>query len=199
VKSTPALSKLQAVIMPVPLGVRELTGKEKVQVLSAHARTALALSARLSGVVLGPLEKGARGEPLSRDGVHWSISHTTDFVAAVTAPHRVGIDIEKVKPFGPALRSRVAGHHEWHLVREADDTLCCRFWTAKEAVLKAVGIGLGGLSKCSIVDITDQNLRLDYETGSWMVSHCSRAPNHLAAVTVDDSGVSWHFVDEQRR
>ena len=191
-----ATEKLHAVIMPVPPSVRKLSGRQKVLGLSNHARAALTLSAHLSGVVLGRLEKGPRGEPLSSDGVHWSISHTQDFVAAVTSPHRVGIDIEKIKPFGPALRSRVADQDEWALVDEVDDVLCCRFWTAKESVLKAVGIGLGGLGGCSIAEVGDENLLLNYETGTWVVSHCSKASLHLAAITVPDGEVSWHLADE---
>ena len=164
--------------------------------MSDHARQALAVSAGFAGVRLGELEKGGRGEPLPSNGVYWSLSHTPHYVAAVAAPHRIGIDIERIRPFTPAVRERVAGEEEWALAPDVDETVFCRFWTAKEAVLKAVGVGLGGLSKCSVIEIIDQGqLRLCFERQSWTVSHSLAAANHIAAVSIPAEEALWHFPD----
>ena len=112
--------------MAVRPATRMLKGRECAEALSLQARTALALSAELSGVTLELLAKGDRGAPLPSGGVYWSLSHTSDFVAGVTAPYPIGIDIEKIKSFTPALRERVAGTREWELSDTVDDILFCR-------------------------------------------------------------------------
>jgi len=186
---------LHPVIMPVPSAIRELSGREKILALRRHARTALARSASLSGLTLGALRQGERGQPLPSQGVYWSLSHTTEQVAAVAAPDRIGIDIERITTFTAALQERIAGSREWELAT-VDELLFCRYWTAKEAVLKAVGVGLGGLSRCSITEITDEvQLRLAYGSESWIVSHCLKAASHLAAITAAAGLVEWHLLD----
>ncbi len=192
----PYRGKLHAVIMPVSQDIRRLSGKEKKLALSRHARLALTLSAALSSVALDLklLKKGERGEPLPSGGVYWSLSHTSDFVAAVVAPHPIGIDIEKVKPCSAALQARISGGNEWELADTIDDALVCRFWTAKEAVLKAIGAGLAGLDKCVVTEITDdRHMRLRFESDTWVVSHCSHAFHHIAAITSAAEGVRWHI------
>jgi 4'-phosphopantetheinyl transferase len=179
---------------PCP-AIRQLSGREQTLALRRHARTALARSAALSGLTLGALRQGERGQPLPSQGVYWSLSHTTEQVAAVAAPHRIGIDIERITTFTAALKERVAGSREWELAT-VDELLFCRYWTAKEAVLKAVGVGLAGLSRCSITEITDElQLRLAYGSESWIVSHCQKAASHLAAITAAAGLVQWHLLD----
>jgi 4'-phosphopantetheinyl transferase len=185
---------LHPVIMPVPPAIRELSGREKILGLRRQARTALARSAALSGLTLGALRQGERGQPLPSQGVYWSLSHTTEQVAAVAAPHRVGIDIERITTFTAALQERLAGSREWELA-PVDELLFCRYWTAKEAVLKAVGVGLGGLSRCSITEIIDEGqLLLAYGPETWIVSHCRQAERHLAAITAAAGLVQWHLL-----
>lgn len=184
---------VHAVIMAVPAAIRQLRGRENVQALRRYARTALARSAAYSGVTLGALEKGDRGQPLPIHGIHWSLSHTSDYVAAVTAPYRIGIDIEKIRPFTAALKNRVAGDCEWRLSPAVDETLFCRYWTAKEAVLKGVGAGLSGLPQCAISRIADErHLHVRYGIKTWLVSHFWKIKHHLAAITAAHACVRWH-------
>jgi 4'-phosphopantetheinyl transferase len=186
---------LHPVIMPAPPAIRELNGRERILALRRQARIALARSAALGGLTLGALRKGECGQPLPSQGVYWSLSHTTEQVAAVAAPHRIGIDIERITTFTAALQQRVASSREWEL-STVDELLFCRYWTAKEAVLKAVGVGLGGLSRCSITEITDAGeLRLAYGPETWTVSHCLQAARHLAAITVAAGRAQWHLLD----
>jgi len=188
--------RVHPVIMEVPPAVRQLSGREKVQALREHARAALAQSASYSGVNLGALKKGERGQPLPSFGAYWSLSHTSDYVAAVAAPHRIGIDIEKIRSFTAALKNRVAEEREWKLSSAIDETLFCRYWTAKEAVLKAVGAGLSGLSQCLIRQITGESqMVVSYGSETWLVSHCSKAEHHLAAITAAADHVSWHVLE----
>jgi 4'-phosphopantetheinyl transferase len=185
---------LHPVILAVPPDTRRLSGREKSLALRRQANAALVRSASLGGLSLGALHKGSRGQPLPSNGVYWSLSHTTDFVAAVAAPHRIGIDIERIAAFTAAVQDRVAGIREWELAPAVDETLFCRYWTAKEAVLKAVGVGLSGLSRCTVTGITDESLLLSYGPETWTVSHCVRAAGHLAAITVAAGRAEWHFL-----
>jgi 4'-phosphopantetheinyl transferase len=172
-----------------------LKGREKVAALRRQAREALDLSARLSAVTLGPLEKDDRGAPLPSNGVHWSLTHKEAFVAAVTAPHRIGIDIEQNKPVQPALYQRLAAEQEWGLAPQITQDLFFRYWTAKEAVLKAVGDGFVGLSQCRIHAIADAlHLVVTYKDSIWTVVQYIGAKDHIVAVTADHVEIQWHLV-----
>ena len=69
----------------------------------------------------------------------------------------IGLDIEKIRPCAPGLYRMAADEAEWSLGGAADDLLFFRYWTAKEAVLKSLGIGLAGLSKCRVIRIVDDH------------------------------------------
>ena len=185
---------IHPVIMAVPEDERSLKGREKVTVLRRVAREALHQSARYSGVTLGPLEKAENGAPLPSNGIHWSLTHKELDVAAVTAPHPIGIDIEKDRPVSEGLYNRLADSDEWALAPEVTQSLFYRYWTAKEAVLKAVGKGLTGLTHCGIVEILDDDrLELRYEQSIWRVTQLRTVENHLVAVTTDDVNIEWHI------
>ena len=57
------MKALYPVILAVPEKDRDLPPKERAAYLSRHARKALLMSAKQSGVVLGDLEKDADGVP----------------------------------------------------------------------------------------------------------------------------------------
>ena len=188
--------KIHPVILAVPEPERQLKGRDKVAALRRVARTALQLSAQYSGVTLGSLEKAENGAPLPSNGIHWSLTHKERYVAAVTAPHPIGIDIEKNRPCSDRLYQRLAAPQEWDLAQEVNQTLFYRYWTAKEAVLKAVGQGLTGLTRCQIIEILDDtHLRLTYDDMVWRVTQLWAAENHIVTVTSDDDEIEWHQPD----
>ncbi len=187
---------IHPVILPVAAADRLLRGRPKVAALSGQARVALAQSARWAGLELGPLEKDAHGAPLPCGGIHWSLSHKSDWVAAVAARCPVGIDLERLRPVSEALYIRLAGADEWRLGQERDEALFLRYWTAKEAVLKAVGQGLAGLSRCRIRAIVDDRcLKVLYDRTEWTVEQRPLGA-HLAAVTVCGARVEWHLPED---
>ncbi|MCF8052243.1 MAG: 4'-phosphopantetheinyl transferase superfamily protein [Desulfobacterales bacterium] len=179
------------VILEVPESKLRLQGRQKVRFLSEFARVALKSSAMRLGVVLPELEKTENGAPMPRGGIHWSLSHKSGCVAAVAAPAPVGIDIEKIRPVKEGLAERIAAPDEWRLFPGEGLSDFFRCWTAKEAVLKAAGVGIAGLSECRIVSVQGrERLSVAFESIFWAVRFHSFG-GHLAAVAVNGLGVCW--------
>jgi 4'-phosphopantetheinyl transferase len=182
---------LYPVILAVPDAERQLKGRDKVRALSRLARIALRYSCQKSGLHLAHFPKSAEGIPLPLNGIHWSLSHKSTVVGGVAAPFPVGFDLETIRPVNEGLMAKVAGEAEWHLTREDRRTAFFRFWTAKEAVLKAVGQGIAGLSRCRVVEITDETrMTLVFDEIRWPVVHF-RFDHHVAAITPQEAEVCW--------
>ena len=83
--------------------------------------------------------------PYLRAGVDFNISHSgTGVVCALSENCTVGIDIEEIKPLDINDFTRQFTDRELSLIHEAEDTYCefYRWWTRKEAIIKADGKGL---------------------------------------------------------
>ncbi|MDZ7598143.1 MAG: 4'-phosphopantetheinyl transferase superfamily protein [Desulfobacterales bacterium] len=188
------MAVLYPVIMSVAAAQRGLKGPAKVRHLSARARQALTLSAARSGVALPHLSKDDRGAPLPVNGVYWSISHKPDYVAGVVSPHPVGIDLEEIRTFSEGVRRKIADEAEWALSSEAPELRFFRFWTAKEAVLKAAGTGLSELSRCRVQSVPDgRRLILAYRGDLVVVAHFF-FERHVAAVVPNAHQVRWSLL-----
>ncbi len=184
---------LYPVIMAVPESVKALTPKKRVQFLSQQARRALQISAERSRVPIGKLAQDERSAPLPFDGTYWSISHKSEYVAGVVAPSPVGIDIEKICPRTKSLFAKIASEAEWALADTSFKTFF-RYWTAKEAVLKAAGIGLKALAKCRVIRVVDaQQIDMAYEGNTYRVQHYF-FDDHIAAVVKNDFEIDWTVV-----
>ena len=184
-------AELFAVVMAIPEKKRLPRGREQVKSLSALARRALRISAELSSHRLGALKKTADGRPLPIRGIHWSLAHKPRYVAAVCAPFSVGIDIEQIKPVKPGLFAKVASDAEWQIMGRSEAAFF-RVWTAKEAVVKAEGVGFAGFSRCRIVaSLSEDRMRLAFEDRRYEISFSQR-DGHLTAVTVQNS--CWHWI-----
>lgn len=178
------------VVMPVNETGHHLSGREQSARLSRLAREALRASAERSEVRLGRLLKDENGHPCPTRGNYWSLSHKPQCVAAVVSRDRVGIDVEELKPRTESLFSYVAGEEEWELEEKSWDVFF-RYWTAKEATLKIVGTGIGGLKQCRVVSVPDDNhVTLDYRGQRFLVEQL-RYRNHIVSVVKDDSLVVW--------
>ena len=179
------------VILSVPADAKELTRRERVKYLSRHARRALKISAEKSGIQLGELIKEDNGSPMPSGGNYWSVTHKPEYVGGVIASEKIGIDIEKIRPCSKALFKKTADSREWALSDTDPMKLFFRYWTSKEAVLKAGGKGLTDLSKCRIVQITDDhNLIINYKNKKWFIEqHFFK--DHVASVIKTASRIEW--------
>lgn len=95
---------------------------------------------------------------LQDDAYHFSISHCSDYAAAiVSTDKRVGVDIEVVTEKAARIRHKFASDEEWYIIKKAltggqwrpdtaaadyTDALCATLiWSCKEAVFKWYGAG----------------------------------------------------------
>ena len=184
-------STIFPVIQAVPAKEQSLSPRERVRALSRQAREALHVCARKIGVTMGALEKDANGAPLPFDGLYWSLTHKPAYVGAVICSQATGIDVETVREVSDGLLRKVAQDSEWRLSDEDPATLFFRYWTAKEAVLKAVGVGISGLSKCHVIAVPNEShLRLDYRGVTYLVEHFF-FDGHVATVVKNKFQVDW--------
>ena len=183
--------KLFPVLLQVASDVQCLKGRQKVTLLSKHARQALRLSADRTGVALPELLKDQDDVPLPSGDYHWSVSHKTKYVAAVISTDKTGIDIEEIKPRSRSIFSYVAGDEEWELCGGKSWDSLYRCWTAKEAVVKAAGTGLAGMRSCQVVAVPDENhITVFYQDRLHTVEQL-RHDEHIVAVLKDDNEVEW--------
>ena len=188
--------RLQPVILPVPAHVRRCPARERVVFLSRHAREALRISAARSGIELGALNKDAEGAPLPSRGYHWSLTHKPAYVAAVASVEPVGIDLEEIRTTHDGLYRRVADDEEWRLAPPGGRSrrMFFRFWTAKEAVMKAAGTGIKDLSRIKIAKSRgDKDIVCEFRGGSWRVRQ-HFFDNHVAALAAREIEVVWSIV-----
>ncbi len=187
------IQTIYPVILAVPEEVRAYKPRDRVVFLSRHARMALAKSAARSGIPMGELRQTQDGAPLPFDGTYWSISHKPCYVAGVVAPWPIGIDIEKIRPCASGLFEKTAGPAEWTLAgtEHASLTTFFRYWTAKEAVVKAAGTGLKDLLKCKTITIAnDHRLTIRYMNKDWCIEHFF-FDGHITSIVSNAQPIQW--------
>ncbi len=138
--------------------------------------------------------------------LQFNISHSQNWLAVITSPHPVGIDIEchseqsRQRPW-LALAKRFFTVSEYQYLNAlAEPELrheFTRLWTQKEAVLKAHGAGLNaGLEK---LDVIFQQHSLDHQT--YQLEYCEPVPTLHCAVGIQATdGVavdSYYILDER--
>jgi 4'-phosphopantetheinyl transferase len=141
----------------------------------------------------------AHGKPYLPDfpDFAFNLSHTSDRMAVVMSRGcRVGIDIESCKPRSnlDALADKCFGTEEkmyWQALPEAEQLYSFyRFWTRKEAFVKAVGQGISlGLHHC-VIDPThpERMLRVPAScgvAGNWSLYNLDIDDDVCGAVAVD--------------
>jgi len=184
-------TRIYPVILTVPAREQALPPRERVKALSLQARKALHLCARKTGIVVGELLKDDKGAPVPFEGNYWSLTHKPAFVGAVICTRATGIDVEAVKDVSKGVMRKTAAEEEWRLTGEDPEAMFFRYWTAKEAVLKAAGIGISGLSQCRVTAVPDDShLQLEYKGRTYLVEHYF-FDGHVASVVKNEFQVEW--------
>jgi 4'-phosphopantetheinyl transferase len=188
------VSELLVVIRSTPDQERGRPARERVSAQRVAARAALDEAAARLGLAVEhwpQVEDG--GRPLPVEGWHWSISHDDTYVAAVLDTAPIGVDLERISDRRPELHDRIADPRERELLTPWDALAFTRLWTAKEAVLKAAGVGIAELSECRLGGREGEELLLDHRGGARrVVQH--RVDQHVFALHARDLGrVRWEL------
>ncbi len=168
----------------------ELKQKKENQTLCAVK--SLYVSGEKSGFFPENLKKGDNGQPLPSKGVFWSISHKDEYAAGLVSKSPAGIDLEKLKNIAlPLFKKIVSPHEKQCFNKERDNIIFFKCFTAKEAVLKAVGVGLTGLSDIVVTKADDSfNTWLSYKNIEYKVEHFF-FDKYIASVVKND--LDYHY------
>ncbi len=148
---------------------QRIRAEDGEQFIFAHGGLRAVLSQYLG---VGPdevgFDHGESGKPmLAKDlrdpsGITFNMSHAHGrALIAVTRVQEVGVDLERVRSEVPVenLSRRFFTQSEHTAIMQVPPeqraTKFFRYWVAKEALLKAQGIGLVGLAECEIMLCTD--------------------------------------------
>jgi 4'-phosphopantetheinyl transferase len=208
--SEPEIDRLRGMLTP-----EELARADRFRIITAGrrfvaARAALRMIlAQATGVEPTGIEFsiGSHGKPFLDDcELNFNASDSGDFVAVALATEDVGIDIECVRSLkrGASLAQRVCTEHELGVLESAPedqrDALLLRFWTCKEAALKAVGTGLPGGMRNVGVEIPANGdpkiVRFVDQADRWTLAFPVLNSALMCSVVVRGSGwdaVSHHF------
>jgi len=183
-----------AVLLSIP-GCEDLPPPQRVLLQRDYARRALRRCAELCAAPTDGWAQDERGAPLPNQGYFWSLSHKRAMAAAVIARQPVGIDVEFVAPRREDLFDAVATEAEWALLADRSWHSFFRLFTAKEATLKANGMGIGYLAHCRIVEVlNNREMMTEYDSRRLPVEHFEHA-GHIAAATVGAQPLAWHTYD----
>ena len=100
------------------------------------------------------IEIGENGKPYS-DLMHFGISHTENLVVCTVAENRVGIDIEKIRPYSDKLAKRITNDKEYEYINKSAEKLI-EIWTLKEAIIKRDGKGIASIKSTDTLAETNK-------------------------------------------
>ena len=119
-------------------------------------------------------------------------------MGGVVATNPIGIDIEQIRQVTPGLFKKVANDNEWCLGNKiGKEEQFFRYWTSKEAVIKAQGTGIKDMLKCQVVEILDRHtLILDFRGKKWTIEH-KYFDGHLASIVRNNFKIYWNTRSEK--
>jgi len=169
--------------------IEGVTPRQKGDYLSLMARKAAAMSATYSGISADfCFKKNRDGMPVPENGIWWGVSHKPQIVAGAVSILPVGLDVEIIRPVSERLMDKVSGQFERNLFSESSEMIFFKIWTAKEAVLKAMGKGLSGLSMCKIHDVlSGSHISVRYNDKIFPVSYFVSETYIVSAVSLPDN------------
>lgn len=111
------------------------------------------------------IEYSEHGKPhCTSHDVQFSVSHSGEYVICAADSKRVGADIEKIKSVPETLVKKIFNKKEAQWVGDSPERFF-EIWTAKEAYLKLIGLGVSGGLKTATVDPEQKTVcDLNYES-----------------------------------
>ena len=103
------------------------------------------------------------GKPYLANGPYFSISHCKEGIAVAIDDAPIGIDIEAIRHANEDLIERTMNEEEKRLIANSQQPIAdrefTRFWTQKEAIVKAEGTGIMSFEQLQkILEIGDWTL-----------------------------------------
>jgi 4'-phosphopantetheinyl transferase len=153
-------------------------------------------------------EYQARGKPLlaakfADKGLLFNLSHSQNLaLLGVSYQHQIGVDLEYIRTMSDLenLAKRFFSYREYEHLRlvssQEQQQMFFRYWTCKEAYLKATGDGLVQLEEVEISLIQNQPSQL-LVSGDWSLSELTPADNFAAAVVVAGNNMNlrcWEYI-----
>jgi 4'-phosphopantetheinyl transferase len=144
-----------------------------------------------------------RGKPLlaakfADKGLLFNLSHSQDLaLCGVSYQNQIGVDLEYIRTMSDleGLAKRFFSSREYEYLRlispQEQQQIFFRYWTCKEAYLKATGDGLVQLEEIEISLTPNQPSQL-LVSGGWNLRELTPAENFAAAVVVAGSNINLH-------
>ncbi|MBO1063605.1 MULTISPECIES: 4'-phosphopantetheinyl transferase HetI [Nostocales] len=144
-----------------------------------------------------------RGKPLlaakfADKGLLFNLSHSQDLaLLGISYQHQIGVDLEYIRTMSDleGLAKRFFSAREYEYLRllslAQQQQIFFRYWTCKEAYLKATGDGLVQLEEIEI-DLTPNQPSKLLVSGDWSLRELIPADNFAAAVVVAGSNINLH-------
>jgi 4'-phosphopantetheinyl transferase len=144
-------------------------------------------------------------EPQNLDGLRFNLSHSGQFgIVGISLRRRIGVDVEQYRALEFLdIARRYFSEREYRELAlvSAQDLQRCFFscWTCKEAVLKALGEGLGSsLDKISVSIGSPRLIEFSGMPNSveqWSLIEVDVHPDYAAAVAVEAEILKVHQLD----
>ena len=150
-----------------------------------------------------------RGKPVLADtftnsGLAFNLSHSQGLgLCAVNCTREIGVDLEYIRPMSDieALAKRFFLPREYEMLRSLSanqqQEVFFRYWTCKEAYLKATGDGLSQLEQIEVSLTPTQPAKLQISQ-DWSLFELVPANNYVAAVAVENLGWDlkcWQYIN----
>jgi holo-[acyl-carrier protein] synthase len=115
----------------------------------------------------------------------------------------VGVDIVKINRFSEPLTSMVLGYHEMqeYEKRGRDNKYIASRFAAKEAFLKALGMGVSPLANLDLIQVVnDEQGKPHFAFSGWIWNHLNKNHLHpLLSISDDDDVAVAYVVIEKRK
>ena len=149
----------------------------------------------------------ARGKPFLNESCNnnlkFNVSHSQNFALyAVSLDNSIGVDLESITSTTDvvSLAQRFFAPSEFAVIesapQEQQQQLFFRYWTCKEAYLKATGTGLKDLQKVEISLTPQQPAKLNIpNSGKWSLLEMQPFSNCAGAIAVNRRDLQFKYWD----